>query len=152
MEKIWRMEVKKFSCNQAALRTLLSVCASVRPSVAPFSQCPCYHIIMKLPLIKVMQKVKVRGQRSRSQRSKQILTQFGCFQTVTPVWIHRWLRNDAQSSIGEVPYCSSRSSVKFQGHMGQKIASFDPNWAIPDCNFNLNSPMAMKWCTKREVG
>ena len=31
-------------------------------------------------------KVKVRD--LRSQRSKQILPQFGCFQTVTPVWIH----------------------------------------------------------------
>ena len=32
-----------------------------------------------------MQKVKVRGQRSRSQRSKRILPQFGHFQTVTLV-------------------------------------------------------------------
>ena len=46
----------------------------------------------------------------------------------------------------------SRSSVKFQGHMGQKIADFYPNWAFPDCNSSLNSPMATKWCTKLEVG
>ena len=26
-----------------------------------------------------------------------IFTQIGCFQTVTPVWIHQWLWNDAQS-------------------------------------------------------
>ena len=44
-----------------------------------------------------MHKVKVRGQRSRSQKSKQILPQFGLFRSVTPVWIHRWLPNDAQS-------------------------------------------------------
>ena len=43
------------------------------------------------------------------------------FRTVTPDWMHQWLRNDAQtwSSIEEVSYCFSRSSVKFQGHTGQ---------------------------------
>ena len=30
------------------------------------------------------------------KRSKQILSQSGHFQTVTPVWILRWLQNDAQ--------------------------------------------------------
>ena len=34
--------------------------------------------------------------------------------------------------IEEVPYCISRSSIKFQGHMGQKMANFEPNWAFPD--------------------
>ena len=54
-------------------------------------------------------------------------------------------------SIEEVPYCFSRSSVKFQGHTALKIAEFDPDWAFPDCNSSLNSPMATKWCTKLEV-
>ena len=45
----------------------------------------------------------------------------------------------------------SRLSVKFQGHTGQKFANCDPNWMFPDCNPSLNSPMAMKWCTKLEV-
>ena len=44
----------------------------------------------------------------------------------------------------EVSYCFSMSSVKFQGHTRQKIADFDPNWAFPDCNSSLNSPMALK--------
>ena len=57
--------------------------------------------------------------------------------------IHR-----AWSSIVEVPYCFPRSYVKFQGHMALKIVEFDPNWAFPDCNSSLNSPMAMKCCTK----
>ena len=57
----------------------------------------------------------------------------------------------AWSSIGEVPYCFWRSSVKFQGHTGQIIADFDTNWAFPDCNSSLNSSMALKWCTKLEV-
>ena len=57
----------------------------------------------------------------------------------------------AWSSIVEVPYCFSRSSVKFQGHTALKIVEFDPNWAFPDCNSSLNSPMAMKCCTKVET-
>ena len=53
--------------------------------------------------------------------------------------------------LEEVPYCFSRSSVKFQGHMALKIIEFDPDLAFPDCNSSLNSPMAKKWCTKFEV-
>ena len=54
-------------------------------------------------------------------------------------------------NIKEMLYCFSRSSVKFQGHTTLKITEFDPNWAFPDCNSSLNSPMATKWCTKLEV-
>ena len=61
------------------------------------------------------------------------------------------MRHKAWSSIEEVPYCFSRSSVKFQGHIGLKIIEFDPNWAFPDCNSSLNSLMAMKCCTKLET-
>ena len=57
----------------------------------------------------------------------------------------------ASSSIEEVPYCFSRSSIKFQGHTVLKIVEFDPDWAFPGCNSSLNSPMATKWCTKLEV-
>ena len=34
--------------------------------------------------------------------------------------------------------------MKFQGHTGQKIANFDPNWAFMDCNSRLNLQMARK--------
>ena len=57
----------------------------------------------------------------------------------------------AWSSIVEVPYCFSRSYVKFQGHTTLKIIEFDPNWAFPDSNSSLNAPMAMKCCTKLET-
>ena len=57
----------------------------------------------------------------------------------------------ARSSIVEVLYCFSRSSVQFQGHTALKIVEFDPKWAFPDCNSSLNSPMAMKCCTKLET-
>ena len=53
--------------------------------------------------------------------------------------------------LEEVPYCFSRSSFKFQGHMALKIVKFDLDWAFPDCNSSLNSPMAMKCCTKLET-
>ena len=57
----------------------------------------------------------------------------------------------AWSVVVEVPYCFSRSYVKFQGHTVLKIVEFDPNWAFPDCNSSLNSQMAMKCCTKLET-
>ena len=41
--------------------------------------------------------------------------------------------------------------VKLQGHTALKIVEFDPNWAFPDCNSSLNSPMATKWCIELEV-
>ena len=56
----------------------------------------------------------------------------------------------AWCSIVEVPYRFSRSYVKFQGHTALKIVEFDPNWAFPDCISSLNSPMAIKCCTKLE--
>ena len=48
-----------------------------------------------LPLTDVMsvQKAKVRGQRSVTENK----TPLSCFRTVTPVWIHIWWWNDAQS-------------------------------------------------------
>ena len=61
------------------------------------------------------------------------------------------MMHKAWSSIEEVPYCFSRSSVKFQGHTGQKIADFDLNWVFPDSNSSLNLLMAIKWCTKLEA-
>ena len=38
----------------------------------------------------------------------------------------------AWNSKQEMPYCFSRSSIKFQGHTEQNITDFDPNWAFPD--------------------
>ena len=78
---------------------------SVRPSVR-LSVCHTFHYVplivsswnfQLLPLTKVMsmQEVKVSGQRSRSQRSKPNLAVSGF--SVTPDWVHIWLRNEAQS-------------------------------------------------------
>ena len=38
----------------------------------------------------------------------------------------------ASNSKGEMPYSFPRSSIKFQGHTGQNITDFDPNWAFSD--------------------
>ena len=57
----------------------------------------------------------------------------------------------AWNSKEGMPYCFSSSFVKFQGHMGQKIANLYPIWAFPDCNSSLNSPMDLKWCKKLNV-
>ena len=61
------------------------------------------------------------------------------------------MMHKAWSSIEEVPYYFSRSSIKFQGHIALEIVEFDSNWAFPDCNSSLNSTIAMKCCTKLET-
>ena len=191
-----------------------SVCLSVRlsvgPSVTPFSLCFHHRIIMKLSGVNTIDRsdVQANGQGQRSKvKVTEVKTQFSHFLTITPVWIHIWRWNDAQSlmwqrigallflkvihqisrshgtknhqfwleldvsglkhqfeftdgyemmhkawrSVEEVPYCFLRSSIKFQGHTGQKITNFDSNWTFLDCNTSLNSLMAMKWCTKLEL-
>ena len=132
-------------------------------------------LLRKGALLFLRSSVKFQG---HTAKKSSILTQIGRFRTVTPVWIHQWLWNDAQSlkqhkrgallflkvicqisrshgskhrrflpklgdsglqlqfeftngygmlmhiawgSIEEVSYCFSRSSVKFQGHTGQKM-------------------------------
>ena len=61
------------------------------------------------------------------------------------------MMHKAWSSMEKVAYCFSRSSVKFQGHTGSKIADFGPNWVFLDCNSSLNWLMATKWCMKLKV-
>ena len=62
----------------------------------------------------------------------------------------------ARSSIEKVPYCFSRSSTKFQGHMGQKIPDFftrierfqpvTPVWIHRWLEMAHNA-----WCSKEEM-
>ena len=51
----------------------------------------------------------------------------------------------------EVPFCFWRSSIKFQGHTAKFFFDFYPNWAFPDCNSSLTSPMDLKWCAKLDA-
>ena len=65
-------------------------------------------------------------------KNTPILTRIEHFRTVTQVWLHRWIWNDAQvwHSIKEVPYCFSRSSINFQDHTGQKNHQFWPELSV----------------------
>ena len=101
-----------FSCDQAALQMVFSVCPSVCPSVRP-SVCPSVHlsvtpfwlcshhrIIMKFSGVITNDRCKVHA-KGQGQRSKvkvtEVTTQLNRFRTVTPVWIHIWWWNDAYS-------------------------------------------------------
>ena len=77
------------------------------------------------------------------QKKSSILTRTWLFRTVTAVWIHRWLLNDAQSSKWH-----RRSTLllfkdihQISRSHGTKNINFDLNWTIPDCNSSLNSLM-----------
>ena len=68
-----------FSCDHAALRTLLSV----RPFVTPFSQCSCHRIIIKFSGVITIDKsdVHAKGQGQRSNvKVTEVKTNFA------PVW------------------------------------------------------------------
>ena len=64
-------------------------------------------------------------------KTSSILTQIGRFRTIG---------RSQLSNPSDLPCW--RSSVKFQGHMALKSVELDPDWAFPDCNSSLNSPMA----------
>ena len=142
-----------FSCHQAAIWLVQSVCLSVCPSVTPFSPCSHHHIIMKFSGVITNGKsdVHAKGQGQRSKvKDTEFNTQPNRYRTVTPVWIHIWWWNDAYSlmMLRRGALLFSRSSVKFQRHTALKSVAFDPDWAFPDSNSSLNSPMATKWIHK----
>ena len=58
------------------------------------------------------------------------------------------MHRKAWSSIEELPFCHSRSSVNFQGQRGRELPILTRIEIFPDCNSSLNSPIALKWCTK----
>ena len=101
-----------FSCDQAALQMVfsvclsvcpsvrLSICPSVRLSVTPFWLCSHHRIIMKFSgvITNDRRKVHAKGQGQRSKvKVTEVTTHLNRFRTVTPVWIHIWWRNDAYS-------------------------------------------------------
>ena len=112
-----------------------------------------YSLIMlrrgALLFLKVIRQIS----RSHGSKNRRIWPRLG----VSGLWLQFEFTNGyemlhkAWSSMEEVPYYFWRSSVKFQGHTAKKIVDFDPDWAFPDCNSSLNSPMATKCCTKLEV-
>ena len=85
-----------FSCDQAALQMVFSVCLSV----TPFWLCSHHRIMMKFSgvITNDQRKVHAKGQGQRSKvKVTEVTTQLYSFRTVTPVWIHIWWWNDAYS-------------------------------------------------------
>ena len=156
---VWRrilMTVFLAATKQLYEWYFLSVCPSVCPSVR------LSHLLDYVPIIvsswnfqelshwtrvRSMQKVKVKGQGHRGHDPNFR------FRTVTPVWIHIWWWNDTYSLMllrrGAQLFFKVIRQIS-RSH-GAKIAEFDPDWAFPDCNSNLKSPMGTKWYTKLEV-
>ena len=154
-----------FSCDQAALWMVQSVCPSVRPSVCLSVRPSVCHTFLTMfpssyhheifrsyyqwqkwrPCKRSRSEVKGQGHRGHDPNFR--------FRTVTPVWIHIWWWNDTYSVMllrrGALLFFKVIRQIS-RSH-GAKIAEFDPDWAFPDCNSSLNSPMATKWCTKLEV-
>ena len=100
---LWK-QICLFSCDQAALQMVFSVCPSVClyvcPSVTPFSPCSHHRIIMKFSGVITMVKsdVHAKGQGQRSKvKVTEVNTQLSRFRTLTPVWIHIWQWNHAHS-------------------------------------------------------
>ena len=134
-----------------------SVCLSVRPSVCHtfLTMFPSFyhHEIFRSyyqwqkwrPCKRSRSEVKGQGHRGHDPNFR--------FRTVTPVWIHIWWWNDTYSLMllrrGALLFFKVIRQIS-RSH-GAKITEFDPDWAFPDCNSSLNSPMATKWCTKLEV-
>ena len=92
-----------FSCDQAALWMVFSVRLSVRPSVRPSVRLS--HLFDYVPIIvsswnfqelshwtrvRSMQKVKVRGQRSRSQRSRPNFSFPDCNSSLNSHMMMKW--------------------------------------------------------------
>ena len=84
-----------------------------------------------LPMTKVMsvQKIKVIGQRSRSQRSKPNLAVSGLWLQFEFTYGDEMIPK-AWCGLGEVPCCFLRSSVKFQGHTAKKNHRFWPKSGV----------------------
>ena len=89
-----------FSCDQAALQMVFSVCPSVRLSLCPshlFDYVPIivsswnFQELLLMTDVRSMQKFKVKGQGHRGHDPTFR------FRTVTPVWIHIWWWNDTNS-------------------------------------------------------
>ena len=88
-----------FSCDQASLWIVQSVSLSVGLSDL-LSLCFHHRSIMKFSGVNTIERsdVHANGQGQRSKvKVTEVKTQFSRFRTITPVWIHMWWWNDAQS-------------------------------------------------------
>ena len=112
-----------------------SVCLSVTPfwlwshHCIVISSWNCQELL-QVTEVGFMQKVKIRGQRSRSQRSNPNFAVSGPYLQFEFTYDDKMMQK-ACCSLGEVPYCLSRSTIKFQGHTAKKIGylhTITPVW------------------------
>ena len=139
--------------NSPKMSVCPSVCLSVRHTFLTMFPPSYHHEIFRSyyqwqkwrPCKRSRSEVKGQGHRGHDPNFR--------FRTVTPVWIHKWWWNDTYSLMllrrGALLFFKVIRQIS-RSH-GAKIAEFDPDWAFPDSNSSLNSPMATKCCTKLEV-
>ena len=84
-----------FSCDQAALRTLLSVRPSVCHTFFTMFLLSYHHEIFR-SYYQLQKSYPCKRSRSKVKVT-EVTTQLNRFWTITPVWIQIWRRNDAQS-------------------------------------------------------
>ena len=84
-----------FSCDQAALWMVQSVCLSVHHTFLTMFP-SSYHPEIFRSYYQWQKWCPCKRSRSKVNVT-EVLTQLSRFQTVTPVWIHIWWWNDAQS-------------------------------------------------------
>ena len=87
-----------------------------------------------------MSEVKGQGHIGQSKFCSNVFAQIGAF-SGRNCSLNSRLWTDAQSWAGieQVPDCFSKGIRPISRSQGQKIADFDQNLAIPDCNSTLNS-------------
>ena len=119
-----------FSCDQAALRTFLSVRLSVRHTFLTMFL-PSYHqAILVITIGKSNVHAIGQGQKSKVKVT-EVIANFG----VSGLYFHfeftgvYEIMHNAWSGIEEVPYCFWRPSVNFLGHTVRKIDDFGQHWA-----------------------
>ena len=107
----------------------------------------CY--LEEVPYCFSRSSVKFQG---HTAKKWSILTQSGRFRTVTPVSIYQWLWNDAQSlkqhrSGALLIFKFIRQISRSHGKKSPILTPIERFRTSP----SLNSPMALKWCTKLHV-
>ena len=139
-------EIALFICDQAALRTFLSVRLSVHYTLFTMFLSfhhhgffwSYYHWQKLCSCKRSMLEVNGQDHRGQNKFCPEFTNGYGMMHRVC-------------SGIEEFPYCFCRSSIKFQGHTDRQMDDFGPNWAFPDYNSSLNLKLATKLCTKLEV-
>ena len=92
------MSMQKVSVTE--VKTQLSRLWTVTPfliNICWWDDAQSLMLLGRCALLFLRSSIKFEGQSYRGQNKMLILTQIGRFQTVSPVWIHPWFWNDAQS-------------------------------------------------------